>query len=235
MATETAKAEQAETASDSIIMLFDLENAAVAGRKVLYDILKKHLQAAGVQLNRALFARYGLKPTPEQDVASLLENAASAQGDAAKIGQDVRAALVAELRDKAEVNAAVLKLLEAAHRKGVMLGALSALDEEDAAPVLQRLGLKAEVRLLAQRPAESNYPHADVWIRLLKMVSKSSRPAVAVVSSQAACKSALSAGLRVIALPDEFTSHQDFGGADYIIDDPKDLDVPQILNTLAAD
>jgi len=213
-------------------MLFELETVALAGRKRLYDLLKKNLQAAGVSLTPSLFARHGLKSTPEQSVASLAENAGSGKGDVEKIGEDVRSAYARDLLQKAEVNAAALKLFETAAKKGFHLGALSILAEDEATAVIQKLGLKAEVKLLAQKPAETAFPNADTWIRLLKVVSGSSQPAVAVVSTQTACKSALAAGMRVIALPDEFTAHQDFGGADFIVDDPKDLVASEILPIL---
>jgi beta-phosphoglucomutase-like phosphatase (HAD superfamily) len=234
MATETTAAGHKETAAEGIILLFELENVALPGRKRLYEILKKNIPAAGVQLNPGLFSRYGLKPTPELSVASLAENAGSGKGDADKIGSEVNAAYVSDLRQKSTVNTAVVKLLESAAKKGFILGALSALTEEDATAVVARLELSAEIKLLAHKPDEPSFPRADNWIKLLKSVSKSSQPAVAIVSSQAACKSALAAGLRVVVLPDEFTGHQDFGGADIIVDSAADISVNDIIATLSV-
>lgn len=233
MATETAAVESTETAADSNILLFELENVAFGGRKRLYELLKKSLTAAGVQLSPGLFARHGLKPTPELNVASLVENAGSGKGDAEKIAADVQNAFAHDLREKVEANAAITKLLETAAKKGFLLGALSALGEADATALVERLGLHAELKLLALNPTDDVFPRADNWVKLLKAVSKSCAPAAAIVSSQVACKAALAAGLRVIVLPDEFTGHQDFGGADIVVDSAADLSVSDILATLS--
>ena len=234
MATETATGGQKGSTADGVILLFELETVAFAGRKRLYDLLKKNLPAAGVQLSPALFGRYGLLPTPEQNVASLVENAGSGKGDATKISGEISAAYARDLREKADPNDAIAKLLATAAKKGFMLGALSALAEEDATAVVGRLGLTTDLKLLAQKPDEPNFPRADVWLKLLKAVSKSSRPAVALVSSQTACKSALAAGLRVVVVPDEFTGHQDFGGADIVVDSASELSVNDIIATLSV-
>ena len=234
MATETAAAGQKEAEADGVILLFELENVVVHGRKKLYDLLKKNISAAGVQLTHGLFSQYGLKPTPEQSVASLVQNAGSGKVGAEKIGEDVNAAYVRDLREKVEPIGPIVKLLDTAAKKGFHLGALSSLAEEDAAALLQRIGLHVEIKLYAQKPGDAAFPRADGWGRLLKAVSKSSMPAAALVSSQIACKSALAAGLRVVVLPDEFTAHQDFGGADIVVDDVKDISVADILATLSV-
>ena len=234
MATETAAAGSRDAAADGVILLFELENVAFAGRKRLYDLLKKSVSAAGVQLTPALFSRHGLKPTPEQNVASLVQNAGSGKGSAEKIGAEVNEAYVRDLREKIEPGAAVVKLLETAAKKGFHLGALSALTEEDATALVGRLGLSADLKLFAMKPDEPAFPRADCWLKLLKSVSKSSAPAAALVSSQAACKAALAAGLRVVVITDEFTGHQDFGGADIIVDSAGDVNVGDILAVLSV-
>ena len=234
MATETA-VEQKEVAADTIVILFELENAAVAGRKRLFDLLKKNLAGAGVQLTPALFSHYGLKPTPEQCVSSLIEAAGSGKGDASKIGSEVNAMYVADLKsEKVAVNPALVKLLQSAAKKGFALGAISALEEADAKEVLERLGINVDVKLYAHKPSEPNFPRADGWLKLLKATTRGSHPGIAIASSMASCKSALAAGLRCVAIPDDFTGHQDFGGADVVIDSWDDVDNGELLGTLGT-
>lgn len=234
MATDTAAAEAKDTATETGILLFELENVAFAGRKKLYDVLKKSLPAAGVQLNPGLFARYGLKPTAAMNVASLVENAGSGKGDANKIAAEATETYAKELQEKTEQNGAVAKLIESAAKKGFLIGALSALGEESANALVKKLGLSAEVQLLALQPSDEAFPRADAWLKLLKVVTKSTRPAAAIVSSQAACKAALAAGMRVVVVPDEFTGHQDFGGADFVVDSAADINVGDIVALLSG-
>lgn len=233
MATETAAGHK-EQAASSMVLLFELENLALAGRKRLYDLLKKHLAAAGVQVTPALFSRYGLGPTPEQSVAGLIEGLGAGKIDAAKIGAEVNEAYVADLQSKVEINTAVVKLVQAALKKGFAVGAVSALPEEQALVVLQRLDLNGDVKLGAHKPVEPLYPRADTWIKLLKSTCKTSVPAVAIVSSSSSGKAALAAGLRCVVLPDEFTGYQDFSGADIIVDSAADLSPSEVFATLGA-
>ena len=230
MATDTA-GQKEQTAVYPMVVLFELESLALAGRKRLYDLLKKALAAAGVQVTPALFSRYGLAASAEFAVAGLLEGAGG-KGDAAKIGADVAETFAADLAEKVEVVSPVVKLIQAALKKGCAVGAVSALPEERAQAVLARLDLGGDVKLAAHKPTEAVYPRADTWVKLLKSACKSTVPAVAVVSSAASAKAALAAGLRCIVVPDEFTGHQDFGGADLIVDSVADLSPAEVFSTL---
>lgn len=231
--TDTTATEAKDAVTEGTLLLFELENVAFPGRKKLYDLCKKNVAALGVQLTPGLFSRLAIKPTPELAVASLAEGAGNGKGDAEKIGDDVNAAYVAELRGKSEANAHIVKLLTAAAKKGFHLGALSSLDQESAEALLGRLDVSS-VKLHAHKPDEPTHPRADGWLKLARAITRANLPAVAVVSSQIACKAALAAGFRVIVVPDEFTSFQDFGGADIIVDSAADLDVGEIIATLKS-
>jgi hypothetical protein len=51
----------------------------------------------------------------------------------------------------------------------------------------------------------------------------------ALVSTGAACHAALSVDLRVTAVADEFTSAQDFGGAEAVAETVADFDLADLL------
>ena len=57
---------------------------------------------------------------------------------------------------------------------------------------------------------------------MLKQSNKDHVTLVAVVSSQVACKGALTAGASCIVVPDEYTAFQDFGGAMMVLDSLRD-------------
>ena len=48
----------------------------------------------------------------------------------------------------------------------------------------------------------------------------------------AACKSAMSADLRCVAVPDDFTSFQDYSGADLILGSLDEMSAREIVNTV---
>jgi beta-phosphoglucomutase-like phosphatase (HAD superfamily) len=56
-----------------------------------------------------------------------------------------------------------------------------------------------------------------------KAIGVPARRCVTVVESAVACNAALEAGLRCVVVPNEFTAYQDFGGADQVVEDLKDV------------
>ena len=72
------------------------------------------------------------------------------------------------------------------------------------------------------------FPRADDWLKMLKIAGIEDKTIVAVVSSQLACKGALTAGASVIAVPDQYTAFQDFSGAAFVLDDLGDVK-PDVL------
>ena len=88
------------------------------------------------------------------------------------------------------------------------------------------------VDLYAYGCRDAVFPRADTWLKVAKAMSKSPRQCVAVVSSKAACKSALSSGIRCIVVPDSFTTFQDFGGADGVYDSFEDIPVDEVLDAM---
>ncbi len=53
-----------------------------------------------------------------------------------------------------------------------------------------------------------------------------------IATSRAATKSSLSAGMHCVAIPDSYTSHEDFSGADVIIDDLAEMNVEEVMTRL---
>ena len=233
MSTDIATTTDTEE-TGPVALLFELEGVAVPCRKKLYDILRKHLAGAGVQLTPGLFSRAGLRGTPEQAVESLIAAAGGDKAEASRVAADVAEAFGADIRsDRVQVSAPVLKLLQTAQKRGLVLGALSALPEIDAQALVDRLGL-AEVVLQAGKPADAVFPRADCWLKLSKNTSRSRRSVIAVASGMAGCKSALAAGLRCIVVSDEFTAFEDFSGADFIIDNWDDASPNDVLSALGV-
>ena len=90
------------------------------------------------------------------------------------------------------------------------------------------------------------YDNSTVWIKFAEMerfmtdvfkaIGVPACRCVAVVESAVACNAALEAGLRCVVAPDEFTAYQDFGGADQVVEDLKDVhakDLQALLHSCA--
>ena len=68
-------------------------------------------------------------------------------------------------------------------------------------------------------------------MKMARELGRSSRRTVVFSSSSRACKSTLSAGMRAVAVTDQFTAFQDFGGAELVLEDGK-WDVAETLDFL---
>ena len=81
-------------------------------------------------------------------------------------------------------------------------------------------------------PNEINdiFPKADDWLKMLKQANIEDKTIVAFVSSQLACKGALTAGASCVVVPDDFTEFQDFSGSKFILDKLSDENPDLILD-----
>ncbi|MFO1491641.1 MAG: hypothetical protein U1F87_12170 [Kiritimatiellia bacterium] len=79
------------------------------------------------------------------------------------------------------------------------------------------------MKLLCFEANEKGFPRADLWLKAAKETNFPPAARLSLVTSMRTCKSALTAGMRCLALPDGFTAFQDFGGAHAIVDSIEDL------------
>jgi beta-phosphoglucomutase-like phosphatase (HAD superfamily) len=84
---------------------------------------------------------------------------------------------------------------------------------------MDKLGLDEKgTVVLSNGSQDKHLPSSDSWLKLAKSMKVPASCCVVIASSSRACKAALSAGMRCVALPDKFTSFQDFGGADFVLE-----------------
>ena len=201
-------------------LLFELENIAVDGRTLAYDVLKNLFKDREVDLSRVLFMRHCVSPCPKEYLPKLLEAVDRKRLSADKLVGEIKQAMTACLDDSGLTMAAGLsKLLNKAGDRGIVRGALTSLPEDVAMRLMTKLGLDVMgVHLLAIEPMGSDFPTADAWLKLAKQVGLPRTRCTSLVTSAQSCRAALSAGMRCVAVPDEFTSYQDFAGADMVVD-----------------
>ncbi|MFL2859188.1 MAG: hypothetical protein ACJ0BW_00420, partial [Pontiellaceae bacterium] len=75
-----------------------------------------------------------------------------------------------------------------------------------------------------------SFPKADDWLKMLKKADIEDKTIVAVISSQLACKGALTAGASCVVVPDRFTNFQDYSGSMFILDKLNDKKPDHILD-----
>jgi putative hydrolase of the HAD superfamily len=218
-------------------LVFELEKLAIPGQRLLFEACQKVLKDKQVVLTPVLWSRLGLATSLAQGLGRLLATLDKKSPAADKLTQAIQDIFFREIaRPAVKLNADLNALLTEAAKLNIKIGALSCLPAEQAQALLVHLGLQERVRLRVMQKADLSVPTPNCWLLTCKAIGVPARRCVAVVESTAACNAALEAGLRCVVAPNEFTAYQDFGGADQVIEDLKDLhakDLQALLHSCA--
>ena len=217
-------------------VLFELENFAVKGRQVVFDLLKKILAEENIVLTMSMFARYCSHPSVKHFIPMMLKVEGKTKVSEAKLTPDVTDAITAAFTGGSlKLDPGITRLLKLTEDEKSAVGTLSSFSDDIARQMLGKLGLTDHgVTLLSYPSQEKNFPSADAWLKLAKRMSVPPTCCVVIASSSISCKAALSSGMRCVVVPDKFTACQDFGGADYVAEEFGDEAVARIGELLHA-
>jgi beta-phosphoglucomutase-like phosphatase (HAD superfamily) len=205
-------------------IIFELEYVALQARVREYAAIARVMAARGVELTPVLYARVCLHRTPAQFVPELLKIAGKGSASGEKAEGDVREALAAIYSDGSlKIAAPFAKFLESAGKAGKSLAAVSRLERDAARGLAERVGL-AETPLAGALSAGSAEPGPDAFLRAARKVNTVPTRCVAMVSSASGFQAALKGNLKSVVVPDPYTAHEDFGGADIVLASIEDLD-----------
>lgn len=200
-------------------LIFELEYVAAKTRKVEFESVKSAVGTKGVELTPIAFSRSGMSPLHRASVTAVLRQAGKKADAIEKAVTEVNKTVSAFCAGTAELDKGLEKLIKETMGRGIPVIAFTALPEADAKALMATTGLDdMGVELLIPEEVKDSFPRADDWLKMLKQCGKEHHTLVAVISSQVACKGALTAGAACIAVPDDFTAHQDFSGAKLVLD-----------------
>jgi beta-phosphoglucomutase-like phosphatase (HAD superfamily) len=229
MSDEVKTEEQTTSATHALII--ELEYVATSKRHVEFEAIKGAVETKGVELTPIAFARSGMSPLHRSAITNVLVQAGK-KADAIEkaVGEvDKKVALFCE--NEAELDKGLEKLIKATQARNIPVLAFTALPEELAEKLMNKLGLTdMGVELIIPDEVPESFPRADNWLKMLKKCGKENATLVAVVSSQTACKGALTAGAACVVVPDEYTAYQDFSGAKMVLDSLGDEKPDTILD-----
>jgi beta-phosphoglucomutase-like phosphatase (HAD superfamily) len=220
MAKRGDSASEARKEKPQCGVLFELETVALKGRKLVYEALKKVLASRDAELSPGLFCRFCLQSSPRQYMPPLLEALGKGRFSPDKVLEEDKAGINAAFAGKhIALDNGLARLLKNAVNQHLVVGTLSGLEPAVAEGLVNALGLKTfNVKLLCGPSSDRDFPTVDSWMKLAKLVSMSSLQCIALASSAVSCRAVLASGMRCVVVPDEFTSFQDFGGADLVVD-----------------
>ncbi len=217
----------------SSAILFELENISFEGREVMYGVIEKTLATKGITIKPFAFSRYALNVSLTQFIEAIVE-VNKKRLDVAKLVTEIEGKLGKALLKKVSVaNGDLKKMIKLADKNGVAVGALSVLEDATAKEMLEKLGVgEVTENLLCSNHRDRCCQSADAWLKLAKNMAIPASKCLVLATCRASCKSALKAGMRCVVIPDDFTSFQDFGGADMVATDLSSNVVTEIFKLL---
>jgi len=213
-------------------VLFELEGIAGSGREATYEVLKSILGEQGIPITPVHISRFCLRSAPEQYMEDLLEAVSASRQSANKLAEDARSGIAMQLSQKTNsLPDPITNLLKAVGDQGIPIAALTALPKATAEALMENLGMNSlGVQLfVAEQTDDEHFPRADSWLKIAKALNRSPFHCGVIASTHAASKSALSAGMRCVAIPDHFTAFEDFSGANVIIEEISQANTDEML------
>ena len=233
MTTAKPKKDQAaKNGSESTVprfaVLLEWETVVLRGRKEVFTLLEQSLKKAGVEgFGHIPFCRACQVLQPELLVPAVLRDLNADEDVAAKVTEDLKKVLTAYYTaEGTKLAPGIKEFVQRALDGNFAVGFVSLRPAEEVKELAARAGLDSE-KLTVLNGAEGagpDYPDAKTWMLAAKECGCLPRACVAVAGSAKGCNGALTAAMRCIAVPDEFTDYQDFGGAEYVLDSLKTCD-----------
>ncbi len=216
------------------VLFFELEMVATKGRDAMFEAVNKVMKSKEMDVTPALFGKCGLTSRPAGTIQSLINNSGRNLTTGDQLAVQAEAAMKKFFTDDATLNPALPALIKAAQAKNIEVVALSPWTTEQASALMKRLGLDVlGVELAALDCVSEVFPRADHWLRVLKQREQDRIPAIAVVTSSAACRGAMTAGATCVAVPDTFTSFEDFSGAKVVLDSLGQMNPDELLSLVS--
>lgn len=217
------------------VLFFELEYVATQGRQAMYDAVKQVMKSKDMDVTPALFSRCGLTPRPAPAIQALIEDSGRNLTTGDQLSEQAETLMKTFFEKEATLLSKDLPaLIQAAQAKNIEVVALSAWPKNVASALMAKLGLdKLDVDLVALNTTDPIFPRADHWLRLLKDRDQDMIPVIAIVSSHAACKGSLTAGATCVAIPDPYTTFEDFAGAKLVLDSLGDMKAEELLDMVS--
>jgi HAD superfamily hydrolase (TIGR01509 family) len=120
-------------------------------------------------------------------------------------------------------------LFRSARDRGLRIGVASNSGNGWVEEGLKRLGLRTFVDAVVTRDMVVNpKPAPDVYLKTVQNLAIEPNQAVALEDSEPGCRAAKQAGMKAVAIPNQFSERQDFAVADLIVKSAEALDLKSL-------
>lgn len=203
----------------ALLVEFDL--SLMPGVQCCRDACREVLADKDIELDDGRFARYFVTGSLNRGLSMLKAGSGPA---AEELIVKIHETLADKILDPAcKPRAGMVELVKGVVAEGVRVVLVSHLPEERLKARLAEMGLDGElVDTVLERPDRSVGYGAESWRRMTHRAQLNERLCVALVCCGFSAKSALAAGLRVVAVADPLVAFEDYSGADCVVESADD-------------
>jgi len=211
-------------------ILFDMDGVIVDSEPLHFEAHKKALAQFGIELTLEDYMKFGVSAGDEAlyEKMSELFGVLINKSEISKIKKQFYREI---FNEKGKMIPGVLEALRTFSKKYklavVSSGSMNAIEF-----VLEKLDIKNYFNLIVcGEDAKRAKPFPDLYLKAIELLSLEKESCVAIEDSETGIAAAKDAGIKCIAIPNEFTKNQDVSRADMILSSIKEVD-EKIINEL---
>lgn len=123
-----------------------------------------------------------------------------------------------------------LRLLTGLKKRKIKLGVASNRFQEHVGLIMKKLKIEDEFNaLIGNDPTIEIKPAPDIYLKAAKALGVNPKNCLAIEDSESGIVSAKAAGMKVIAVPNRYTKHQDFSKADKVVKSLSEITTEALL------
>ncbi len=213
------------------VLMIELDYVAVNLRGVEFESIKRGIAPKGVELTEAMFSKSKMSPNHRAVISNILKSVGKKSDAIEKAVGEVNKSIIDYCTNHAVINSGLIELIKSAQARKVCVKFYSSLNKELSEVLISKIGINdMDIEIIYPTDIGESFPKADDWLKMLKKADIEDKTIVAVISSQLACKGALTAGASCVVVPDRFTNFQDYSGSMFILDKLNDKKPDHILD-----
>lgn len=211
------------------VFIFEFDHLVVRMREATYEILQRLFDDQDVQ--PVHISRFGLSASPTQIIDKMQTFFGIRKAPAKKLADELIQGLHRHLDvGNIQVSDALRDVIVQAREREMPVFGLTSLPAGPRDIIADRLDLPGlGIEYIPFATNFEAYPKADAWLKLIKEYNVLGPTSIALTTSMAATKAAMTAGFHCVAAPDRFTAFQDFGGAQFVADSLTDIVLADVI------
>jgi len=207
----------AETAATPAF-LFEFDHLVAGYRDAAFDVLQSIFD--DVDLTPVHYSRFGLSEGPHKTIDLFQTGLGVKKGPPKKVSEELVSGIKMHLESGGvHVSDDLRNVVVQAREREMRVIGVTSIPPQARDALAERLDLSGlGIELQAFGRDLEPYPKADAWLRLTKELDIPASRSISLTTSAQSCKSSITADIPTLAVPDAFTSFQDFGGAMAVLD-----------------